>query len=471
MKMRNSERFMHGKTVALALALSAFLFNACDKGIDADETFVSEVTNSTLQSPKAEDVSLALTPDGGTLIVNWAVVHGAGGYEFTLYNVDDPANPKVVGEANEVVDGCRITRSIESDTKYQVSIRTLGNEKYNNKEAAEPLKMDYSTLAPTDVTIEAGCDINAWLAANPIPSEKLGQEYTIDLVEGQEYTVSDIIDFANQQVTIRGNKVSHAKIKMVGEASFLTNNGFKLKFVDVDCSGFEGETFFGTSKTADPASQLSTGEFLVANPIMLQGCNITDMKNYLFYDKNSVKYCIDYLGFMDCNIQIAQNSEIVRAAKSTIIRMDVVNSTIWSTVQAGKFFMQISGQRPNKIAGHTGAEFNFKNTTFYNLAYNKDFVNWNNYRGQSCVQLNFYNTIFADCGRGDITNKMQGNANMKHDYQNNAYWYNGAGKDRYDTGALFEDPQFVNPAEGNFTPGNPNYIAKSLGDSRWLSDK
>lgn len=56
--------------------------------------------------------------------------------------------------------------------------------------------------------------------------------------------------------------------------------------------------------------------------------------------------------------------------------------------------------------------------------------------------LNFQNTLFVDCGNNDITNKMQGNANMKHDYKNNAYWYNNAeGKDKYDTTATFSDPQ------------------------------
>lgn len=351
--MKNNLKFLRRKSIGMALIGVLTFFTACDKGIDADEVFVPNVTNSTLESPKADDVTITLSPDGTKLVVAWPVVDGAGGYEFTLYNVDNNENPIVVGIEKEIVDGCSVSRIVESDTQYKAVIRTLGNAKYNNKEAEVASEVPYSTLALSDATIESG-SINEWLKANPIPEDKIGQEYTIDLVGGQEYTLDDVIDFADQQVTIRGSKVNHAKIKMTGNASFLTNNGFKLKFADIDCKNLESETLLGTSTTPDEGSQVATGEYVVSNPIMLQGCNVTGLNRYLFYDMNKVKYCIDYLGFSDCNIQVQQNDILVRAAKSSIIRMDIVKSTLWSTQQAGKHFMQISGQRPNKISGRHG---------------------------------------------------------------------------------------------------------------------
>ena len=284
------------------MALLTFLA-ACDKGVDADETFVSDVKNTTLESPEAAGVEMSLSPDGSRLVVTWPVVKGAGGYEFTLYNVDDFEKPIVIGVEKEVIDGCSAVREVEADTKYMAAIRTLGNEQYNNKEAQTASEIPYSTLAPTDATIESG-DISAWLVANPIPADKIGQEYTIDLVGGREYIVSDVIDFGNQQVTIRGSKVNHAKIKMVGNASFLTNKGFKLKFADVDCAEMTAATLLGTSTTPDASSQVASGEYVVSTPIMLQGCNVTNLGKKLFYDMNKVKYCIDYLGFDDCNIQM-----------------------------------------------------------------------------------------------------------------------------------------------------------------------
>lgn len=467
--MKNNFQFLHEKSIGTALMVLLALFSACNKGVDADEAFVSNVTNSTLESPKADDVTMTLSPDGAKLVVTWSVVPGAGGYEFTLFNVDDAEKPVAVGTEKEVIDGCTATRTVESDTQYKVVIRTLGNEKYNNKDSDVASELAYSTLAPSDATIEGG-NINEWLAANPIPEDKIGQEYTIDLVGGGEYTVNDVLDFKNQQVTIRGDKVNHAKITMTGKASFLTNNGFKLKFVDIDCNEeYKGTTLIGTSTTPDEGSKVASGEYVVSNPIMLQGCNVTDLGSYLFYDMNNTKYCIEYLGFSDCNIQMQQNDILVRAAKSSIIRMDIVKSTLWSTQQSGKFFMQISGQAPNKITGHTGAEFNFLNTTFYNLAYTKDFINWNNYKSKSYVFLNIQNTLFVDCGNNQITDKVQGNANMKHDYKNNGYWYNGAeGKEKYDTSATFSDPQMADPQKGDFTLSGAEHIAKRIGDPRWL---
>lgn len=467
--MKNNFQFLHEKSIGTALMVLLTLFSACNKGVDADEAFVSNVTNSTLESPKADDVTMTLSPDGAKLVVTWPVVPGAGGYEFTLYNVDDAEKPVVVGTEKEVIDGCSVTRTVESDTQYKVVIRTLGNEKYNNKDSDVASELAYSTLAPSDAIIEGG-NINEWLAINPIPEDKIGQEYTIDLVGGGEYTVNDVLDFKNQQVTIRGDKVNHAKITMTGKASFLTNNGFKLKFVDIDCNEeYKGTTLIGTSTTPDEGSKVATGEYVVSNPIMLQGCNVTGLDSYLFYDMNKEKYCIEYLGFSDCNIQMQQSDVLVRAAKSTIIRMDIVKSTLWSTQQSGKVFMQISGQAPNKITGHTGAEFNFLNTTFYNLAYTKEFINWNNYKGKPYVFLNIQNTLFVDCGNNQITDKVQGNENMKNNYKNNGYWYNGAeGKEKFDTSATFSDPQMANTTNGDFTLSSPEHIAKRIGDPRWL---
>lgn len=59
----------------------------------------------------------------------------------------------------------------------------------------------------------------------------------------------------------------------------------------------------------------------------------------------------------------------------------------------------------------------------------------------------------------------------KHDYANNAYWYNGSGKDKYDTSATFTDPQMVAPLNGDFTLKSAEYIDKRIGDPRWLPEE
>ena len=116
--MKNNLKFLRRKSIGMALIGVLTFFTACDKGIDADEVFVPNVTNSTLESPKADDVTITLSPDGTKLVVAWPVVDGAGGYEFTLYNVDNNENPIVVGIEKEIVDGCSVSRIVESDTHY-----------------------------------------------------------------------------------------------------------------------------------------------------------------------------------------------------------------------------------------------------------------------------------------------------------------------------------------------------------------
>ena len=44
----------------------------------------------------------------GTATIKWNVVEGAGGYEVSFYNVDNPEEKVPVGEENEFVDGCSV---------------------------------------------------------------------------------------------------------------------------------------------------------------------------------------------------------------------------------------------------------------------------------------------------------------------------------------------------------------------------
>lgn len=129
----------------------------------------------------------------------------------------------------------------------------------------------------------------------------------------------------------------------------------------------------------------------------------------------------------------------------------------------------MNGNRPNKITGYSTATFAFESCTLYNIAYNKDFTNWNNYKGQSIVTLKFFKNIFVDCGKGDMTNKIMGNANMGREFEYNTYWYNGVrSNDKFDTNALGTDPAFTDAANSNFTVNGTEQIEKRTGDPRWL---
>ena len=111
-------------------------FASCVDGFKDNDIFSSGVKNTTLNSP--DSITFAPSSDGATIKISWPVVYGAGGYLFTFYKVDDPANPVAVGQKDQVVDGCSVTRDLAEDSKYKVVIKTLGDSTVNNKGALNP---------------------------------------------------------------------------------------------------------------------------------------------------------------------------------------------------------------------------------------------------------------------------------------------------------------------------------------------
>lgn len=454
----------------MAFAATTLLLSACINGYDEDWTFSSGVSGIALESPKAEEVTFTQNPEGTRVTIEWPVVMGAGGYEFIAYNVDDANNPVQLGEA-QTIDGCSVDYDIAEDTSYKFCIRSLGNEEAGNQEAAAATEVLYSTLLATYAEIPNNTDLTAYFNENPIPTS--GEELAYDLVPGGNYTMSGGIDFGGHKITLRGNKVNHPKVTFGEDASFATFAGLKIKFIDFDCNANTSGTFLGLSKTPHDSIKVASGEYVIKDPIAIQSCNIYDINKYLIYDNNSQKYGVENLSINDCYIRINQSDVLLLFKKSSTINFTLKESTLFSTKQSGKFFAQISGQRPSKITGYTNASFNINNCTLYNLAYNKDFVNWNNYRGQSIVTLNIQKSIIVDCGNignKDFTNKIMGNTNMVHNFRSNTYWWNGAvGADKNDTSTLQTEP-FSYTGDGTFTVTGAEQLANRTGDPRWLPE-
>lgn len=120
----NKHLFSRRKMYGLAFVVAVLLFSGCTIGYDENATWTSNVKNAQLESPT--EVIVANNNDG-TATIKWNVVEGAGGYEVSFYNVDNPEEKVPVGEENEFVDGCSVTRDIGDDTKYLACVRTLGN--------------------------------------------------------------------------------------------------------------------------------------------------------------------------------------------------------------------------------------------------------------------------------------------------------------------------------------------------------
>lgn len=471
-------QFLRRRTSGLLLIMSLFWLNGCTIGYHDDEVFESDVKNSTLESPALEDVDVSIDAAGEVITVEWAVVHGAEGYEFSMYNVDDPDNPQPIVE-NQFVDGCSVKRGVLEDTNYKILIKTIGSKKFNNKDAERACEINYSTLVETYKSIPDGADLAVWFTENPLPEtdeipneDGTLKELAYELAPGGNYTISASVNLGARKVTLRGSKVNRAKVTLGAKGRFETQNGLKLKFMDIDCSAQDKDdsssALIALCTTPNEALKVASGQYVIKEPIVLQNCNINDVNRHLFYD-SSQKYCVENLTVKGCNIKFVQSNTLVYFKSGSYINMAFKESTLYSTVQNGSYFTQVNGQRPNKITGYSNATFTFESCTLYNIAYSKDFANWNQYRNQAIVTIKFFRNIFVNCGRGDMTNKIMGGSNMSREFEYNTYWYNGArSNDKYDTNTLGTDPAFADVANGNFTVNGTEQLEKRTGDPRWL---
>ena len=443
--MKSNRLFLRRRTRGLLFATLLFLLSSCTIGYHEDESFESDVKNATLKSPQLENVKVELDATGENATIEWPVVHGAEGYEFSWYVVDDPENPIAVVEG-EFIDGCSVELEVEEDTKYKFLIKTIGNKQFNNKDAEKACEISFSTLLETYASIPSGVDLTQWFIDNPLPETDMEpnedgtlKELAYELEANGEYTISGPIDFGARKVTIRGNKINHSKITFGQSGRILTQNGLKIKFMDFYCNAMEkgssDASLIGLSKTPNEQLKVSSGEYVIKDPIVIQSCNVYDLNRHLLYDSGK-KYCVENFTVKASFIRCNQSNTIVYFNKGSFINITFKESTLCRV---------------------------------YNLAYSKDFTNWNSYRGQACLTLNFSRTIFVDCGKGDMTNKIMGNANMSRNFEYNTYWYNGSqSNDKYDTNTLDTDPGFINAVNGDFTVTGASQLEKRTGDPRWL---
>ena len=181
------------------------LVTSCADGVDDNERFSpgAGVTNAQLEAPKLDldNFKVQTAGDGSQSVdVSWPVVFGAGGYLANVNIVNDPENPIAVVK-DSVIDGCHFSFKRELDTKYEVSVGTLGNEKLNNKASVTPSVVAYSTMLPA-TTIPAGIEISQFIAEN-LPANST-DEIAFELIGGETYQLSGKADLRVANVTIRG---------------------------------------------------------------------------------------------------------------------------------------------------------------------------------------------------------------------------------------------------------------------------
>ena len=486
------------KTFCLCLFLVGV--TSCKQGID-DELYSSGVSGVTLESPKLDNtnfVTLANSDGTESVKVTWPVVYGAGGYLLNVDIVDDPSNPIAV-VTDSIVDGCSIIFDKLEDTKYEVSVKSLGNEKLNNKEALSATVYPYSTLIPA-ITIPEGQDIAEFIQANMEDSD---QEQGFELLGGKTYQLNSVADFGLNTVTLRGDKANRPIVVLWSNGGLMIQGGLKLKFINFDGTDATGTGILNLSD--NPSESLSTetlgykadganqNGYVINEPVIIQECNFKNVKNGLLYG-NKKNWSLRDFRITDCIVQLnnsGSNSVInlYGASNGLIKDLTIKNNTFYNLIQnSSAYFIRYSNSsnaQPKKIFGSSGdsSTFTIEYNTFSHVISNKDFAN--NMPNTNTLKTNVQYNIFYDVFR--LYQIIQSQSLM-YTAGNTIYGTWGGTPNSNDTGgrkdkngnpyATLEDPEFEGPFEVeldltkvnggvDFTPHGPVATQNRSGDPRW----
>ena len=422
---------------------------------------------------------------------------GAGGYRVSLIDVANPDKPII---NDSIVDGCSVKGDREEDVNYKLTILPLGNKQKNNTDASAAVEKLFSTFTPTYKTIPAGSNLNEWFAANPVPTEE-GDNLNYDLEAGATYTLSDVLDFNISAVTLRTNdKSKHATINFQKEACITFAAPFNMKYVDVDCSAQEiGSTNHGIFAFSKDPSLAPTGvdinpalykwdKPMIEKPVTFVNSNFKNVKSYFFWD-NQQAVCAMTMLIDNCVVHLAPEKAFAGGVFWTnkggqVNELYVTNATFYELddcVGDYKYFYQagmVSGEEIYAEKSLATNTVSYTNSTFYHVTWNGG--QWGNYNGMQSKTYSYWimkNCIFLDCSPSGVARRfLHGRANQPHaEFANNTYMnadgtFQEAENPTYDTSGTMiqEDPQFANPAIGDFTISGAIQVARQTGDPRWL---
>lgn len=496
--MKQKQFLSNRKVYFMAMmACSVLFFGSCADHYDGDETWGSPVRNATLQSPDEAGIMIDSNSDGSQMTISWPVVYGAGGYEFQLFDANDETTPLV----SETIDGCKKTVAREEDMNYKIVIRTLGNSKLNNKEAATPTVKLYSTFTESEAKIPVG-DLYEYFQANPIPEDKLGQNLYFDLEPGGQYTLSKPLEIGYFQVTLRSvSKTNFATITATEEskAAFVVQNGFTLKYLNLDWTASSAKGLIMFSETPSENVPLNEtiwenaatkGSNTIMTPVVMNNCRVRGLKNAVIaVGQNANGWVAVNVSLVNNIIQLDNSNSYFldfygSSNKSAFKNLSITNNTIYNLQQNSSQFairfsnasnaVKLFGTNSNPEANRFVSQIS--HNTLINLFTGKDFAN--NIPNNACFSNILTDNIFFNVYR--LQKYILGN--QTRTYSNNIIWSDGTTTiDATDksTYCIEADPGFAAPLEPldfSLANGGLNLIPSGLaaeqrsGDPRWLSD-
>lgn len=495
----------------ICCAAMAMFAVSCAQGVE-DEAWTSGVSGVQLESPAADAVVFSLATDASgneQVKVQWPVSMGAGGYEITVFNVNDIDNPEIVVD-HVTVDGCSYLFPLSEDTNYEVSILSLGNEKYNNKGAATATMVPFSTMIG-GVTIPAGSEIGQfiteWMTSH-VAEYKAAMaadpnfEWAFDLERGAAYTLDQAADFGPIPVRLRGTQGNRPVVTLGEKGTLRPSRGLKIKNVNFDCAGMYPDSKAGhrglISMMIDPDESLAGAQsYYCDKPIRIESCWVRELPVSLFNIDNCA-WGINEFRVADCIIQL--NNRLDNAWKTIICAHSgtgrylgtdsakwyggiantmILNSTIYNiwpsdTLKDTGYFIRFSNQDISKFYGSYNGCFDIKNSTLVRCVPRKDFGN--NIANKTQYVITFENTNFWDCYR--LQKVKRGGTYV---WKNNTIWGVFNSVDSTDKQEIateenmgFTDENIFKVLDLTQPNGGVNFtatgtISSTIGDPRWLN--
>lgn len=488
--MKQKHLFTYSKICTLAfVGVSVLFLTSCAKDGFDDESFDGGVSNTQVSAISADKVTISPSADGKSQTISWPVVMGASGYRVNLIDLGNPNEPII---NDSIVDGCSVTGKREEDVNYKLTILPLGNAKKGNTDAAEVTSKEFSTFTPTFKTIPAGSDLNEWFAANPVPDDSIGSNLNYDLEAGGSYTISAALDFDAHWVTLRSNSKSNPATITYTDAASCINFAapFNVKYLHFDCAGMAANIgVFGFSKDPTAARDESTGFVIFEGNTTIVNSTFNNVNGYFFWDSRkgqkiaAVQFLID-----NCVVELTPPAFVKAGVIWTnngghINDLTISNSTFYNLTEAGDiYYFYQAGMYRAKDIGMASNSVNYKNSTFYRIGYLNNEGEWGNYNGMNGKAESYWtmtNCIFYACSakggvpRRFLHGKTYSATSGNVTFANNTYMQANGSFDNvgsYDTSGtqIEEDPQFANPAQGDFHISGPTQVARKTGDPRWL---
>lgn len=315
--------------------------------------------------------------------------------------------------------------------------------------------------------------------------EALADGDQILFAENANITLNKDVDLTGKKITIKGDQTKPANITATKSIKGISDN-FTIENVKFDASNITGSLFIldGSTVAAKKQDGTDSDAYKYIESIKLSNLEVTGLVKAFLRDAQ--KIYVANLEVDNCVIGFnSQQNVFDFNGKGYPANLKVTNSTIWAPSNTKTNYLLQSGGRvkdldPNQLEYKQNVTVD--SCTFYRVAQGMQINNMNG-KGQTSLILTLKNSILVDSGSksGDEVRGWLGGQNSNNPsvtYEKNTYWagdavaagWTNSSKQGYDASgtSLTTDPNFKDPANGDFTPQGAKQVENKTGDPRWF---